>query len=111
MKKWSILLVDDLQDMLEVLWWQLNVFQYNIFQFIFVIDVIDLLQYVWIDLFIIDMCMLGFDGMYLVKYVKLNFFDLLVLVIIGFFFVFGVVEVVKLGVFDYFFKLFMVKEL
>lgn len=111
MKKRSILLVDDSQDMLEVLRRQLNALQYNTFQSTSVTDAIDLLQHARIDLLITDMRMPGLDGMHLVKYAKSNFPDLPVLVITGFPSVSGAVEAVKSGALDYLSKPFTAKEL
>ncbi|MEQ8702865.1 MAG: sigma-54 dependent transcriptional regulator [Phaeodactylibacter sp.] len=111
MKKRSILLVDDSQDMLEVLRRQLNALQYNTFQSTSVTDAIDLLQHARIDLLITDMRMPGLDGMHLVKYAKSNFPNLPVLVITGFPSVSGAVEAVKSGALDYLSKPFTAKEL
>lgn len=111
MKKRSILLVDDSQDMLEVLRRQLNAMQYNTFQSISVTDAIDLLQHARIDLLITDMRMPGLDGMHLVKYAKAHFPNLPVLVITGFPSVSGAVEAVKSGALDYLSKPFTAKEL
>lgn len=111
MKKRSILLVDDSQDMLEVLRRQLNALHYNTFQSTSVTDAIDLLQHARIDLLITDMRMPGLDGMHLVKYAKAHFPDLPVLVITGFPSVSGAVEAVKSGALDYLSKPFTAKEL
>jgi len=110
-KKISILLVDDSYDMLEVLHRQLGALQYTTFQASAVSDAIDILQNSPVDLLITDMRMPGLDGMHLVKYAKMHFPDIPVLVITGFPSVSGAVEAVKSGAMDYLSKPFTANEL
>ena len=110
-KGYSVLVVDDSQDMLELLRRNLSKMGLNPFAANAVVDAISILESGEIDLVITDLNMPEIGGMQLVRYMSQHFPDIPVLVITGYPSVNDAVEVMKLGALEYLIKPFTIQEL
>ncbi len=107
----SVLLVEDSHDMLELLRRNMNDLGLNPFATSNVMDAIEILEKTEIDLLITDLKMPQIGGIQLIKYMHQHFPQIPILVITGYPNVEDAVEVIKLGAIDYITKPFTFEDL
>jgi two-component system response regulator HydG len=111
MNKPTVLVVDDVPDMLELLRRNLKEMGTNPFAANNVVDAIGVLENGQVDLVITDLNMPEVGGMQLIKYMSQHFPSIPILVITGYPDVSDAVEVMKLGALEYLIKPFTYEEL
>ena len=110
-KKEQILVIDDSENVLEIVWRNLSQKGYVVYTVTNVIDGISFLESTPIDLVITDLKMPNINGIEMVRHVKENFKHTEVLVITGFPSIEAAVESVKLGAEEFLIKPFTDEEL
>lgn len=109
--KYSILVVDDSQDTLEILERQLTSRDYRVFTVRGVSEATRMLEIVPVDLVITDYKMPQVNGIDLIQYVRDNYRHTEIMMITGYPSIGGAVEAVQLGAADYLKKPFTEEEL